>query len=175
MPAILNRVTRCDLLAFRWCMARKRYAEIASVSRWISKAGDGYLYALAGVLLLWLEPQYGPGFAAALLLAFAIELPVYLLCKNTVKRRRPAQAIAGFQAFLQPSDTFSFPSGHTAAAFLFATLVAAYYPAFAPPAYTAALLIGCSRVLLGVHFPSDILAGMVLGLASAELALWWIS
>lgn len=172
MPTIVDRVTKCDLIAFRWCISRRCYTEIATLSRWISKTGDGYLYALIGVLLWWLETQYGPQFAGVLLLAFAIELPTYLVCKNTVKRHRPADAIAGFDPFLQPSDKFSFPSGHTAAAFLFASLVSFYYPLFALPAYGAACLIGCSRVLLGVHFPTDIVAGIVLGLVSVELALW---
>ncbi|ALP53048.1 Type II phosphatidic acid phosphatase [Candidatus Tenderia electrophaga] len=174
MPTIVNTVTKCDLIAFRWCMSRKRHAEIARLARWISKTGDGYLYALIGVLLLWLDAESGPPFALALLLAFAVELPTYLVSKNTVRRHRPADAIVGFSSFLQPSDKFSFPSGHTAAAFLFANVVAFYYPAYALPAYSAACLIGVSRVLLGVHFPSDIVAGMALGLVSAELALWML-
>lgn len=173
MLTIVDKVNQYDQIAFRWCMSRKRYAEIATLSKWISRTGDGYLYALIGVWLLWLDEQHGTLFALTLLLAFAIELPSYLLCKNMVKRNRPADAIVGFNSFLTPSDKFSFPSGHTAAAFLFASIVAFYYPAWAIPAYGTAFLIGASRVLLGVHFPTDILAGMALGLISAELALWW--
>lgn len=171
----IDKVTKCDLIAFRWCMSRKRCAEIASAARWVSKTGDGHVYVIAGLALWWLEKQFGAQFAATLLLAFAIELPSYLVCKNTVKRNRPADAIEGFNSFLKPSDKFSFPSGHTAAAFLFASIVSFYYPPFSLLTYSTAFLIGCSRVLLGVHFPSDILAGMFLGLTSAELALWFLT
>ena len=68
----------------------------------------------------------------------------------------------------------SFPSGHTAAAFVFATLVAAFYPPFALPAYLMATLIGFSRVMLGVHYPSDIAAGALLGVVCCETALYWV-
>lgn len=172
MPNIVNVVTKYDQVAFHWCMSCSCYRKIATASRWISKSGDGYLYIIVGLLLLWMEKQYGSQFALTLLLAFAIELPTYIVCKNSVKRNRPADAIAGVNSLLKPSDKFSFPSGHTAAAFLFASIIAFYYPQFSGLAYTAAVLIGCSRVLLGVHFPTDILAGMALGLVSAELALW---
>ena len=175
MPTVVNSVTKIDLIAFRWFMSRKRYAEIASVARWISKTGDGHIYIAVGLLLWWLEKQFGEQFAAALLLAFAIELPIYLVSKNTVRRNRPADVISDFDAFLKPSDKFSFPSGHTAAAFLFASIISFYYPEFALLVYSAAFMIGCSRVLLGVHFPTDILAGLALGLVSAELALWLLS
>ena len=52
-----------------------------------------------------------------------------------------------------------------------ATMVSYYYPPFTPLAYLIATMIGSSRVLLGVHFPTDILAGMILGLVSAYSAL----
>ena len=162
MPSIFNVVTKYDQAAFQWCVSHRCSREIAAASKWISKSGDGYLYVIAGLLLSWLEKNDGPQFTSTLLLAFAIELPTYLVCKNTVRRNRPADALACFNAFLKPSDKFSFPSGHTAAAFLFASIVAFYYPVFTLPAYSMAFLVGCSRVLLGVHFPTDILIRMQL-------------
>jgi undecaprenyl-diphosphatase len=75
-------------------------------------------------LLLWMA---GSGdavpFAQVLLLALAQERALYFCLKNTLKRRRPQNAIPGFHALIAPSDEFSFPWGHTSAAFLRATTV----------------------------------------------------
>jgi undecaprenyl-diphosphatase len=152
-------------------MSRKRAAKIAAVSRLFSRLGDGYCYALLGLSLVWLEQQSGSDFLRTGLIAFAIELPVYLLGKNLIRRQRPCDAIFDINAFLVPSDKFSFPSGHTAAAFVMAALCGFYYPDFGAFAYILATMIGSSRILLGVHYPTDILAGMVLGLSSFEIAV----
>jgi len=171
MVTLIATVNKFDLAAFKWCMSRKHAASIAAVSRWISGLGDGYLYALIGLLLLWIDTEVSSAMLITTLVAFAIELPCYLIFKNGIKRNRPAEAIQGFNAFLVPSDKFSFPSGHTAAAFLMATMIAIHFPSFALLAFTLATLIGTSRVLLGVHFPTDILAGVVLGVSSALIAI----
>lgn len=174
MFAFVESVKKADLIAFRWCMARKHSADIAAISRWISRLGDGYCYLLLTLLLIAFEVHHSDKLFSAALAAFAIELPLYLLFKNTIRRNRPADALGGFNAFLAPADKFSFPSGHTAAAFLMATLIASFYPEQTLLGYSIAALIGSSRVLLGVHFPTDIIAGIVLGVGSAALALEYL-
>ncbi|HEY5601707.1 MAG TPA: phosphatase PAP2 family protein [Gammaproteobacteria bacterium] len=171
MAILLEKINRFDIVAFKWCLSRKYSEQVAKVSRWISRLGDGVYYLIFGLLLLWLEPVHGQAFFQAALLGFAFELPVYLILKNSIKRQRPNDVIQEFVAYLVPSDKFSFPSGHTAAAFVMATMITYYYPPYSSLAYVLAVLIGGSRVLLGVHFPTDILAGIVLGLASAYTAL----
>ncbi len=172
MITFISTVNKFDLAAFRWCMSRKYIADIASVSRWISKLGDGHLYVLVGGLLYWLDTMVSNAMLKTALLAFAIELPLYLALKNSIKRNRPSDVIYGFKSFLVPSDKFSFPSGHTAAAFLMASVSAFYYPPLFGIVFLIAALIGVSRVLLGVHFPTDIVAGIVLGSGSALIAIY---
>jgi undecaprenyl-diphosphatase len=137
----------------------------------MSKTGDGHLYLVLGVMLWWLEPKNGALFLYSGLLAYMLEIPVYLLLKNSLKRERPCLHMSEFRAHIVPSDKFSLPSGHTAAAFLMASLIAHFYPNLGAVAYMWAFCIGCSRVLLGVHYPSDILAGALLGMTIFGMSL----
>jgi len=171
MAILLEKINYIELCAFKWCLSRRYSKQVARISRWVSRLGDGIYYLIFGLVLIYFEVSNGKPFFYACLLGFALELPTYLVVKNTIKRQRPHDAIQEFVAYLVPSDKFSFPSGHTAAAFVMATTIAQFYPPFAFLAYTVALMIGMSRVLLGVHFPTDILAGMVLGFVSAKTTL----
>jgi undecaprenyl-diphosphatase len=80
-----------------------------------------------------------------------------------------------FDAWIVPSDKFSFPSGHTAAAFLFAWMIHTIYPTFSVIAFIWAALVGLSRVLQGVHYPTDIVAGAALGSSCAYLSINYFS
>ncbi len=163
-------LTAFDLFAFNWCLGLPQAPQMALISRQISRLGDGGFYLLLGVFLAIFEPISGMAFLIAGLFAYSIELPLYLLLKNTIKRDRPCESLS-IEAYIVPSDKFSFPSGHSAAAFVFAVLIAHFYPAYAEFVYSCALMVGVSRILLGVHYPSDIVAGGVLGLCSATFAL----
>ncbi|MDY6891169.1 MAG: phosphatase PAP2 family protein [Pseudomonadota bacterium] len=167
----LQKLNAFDTRAFFWCNDYSQHAPVKTGSRWVSRLGDGGLYLLLGLTLALWEPEDGPAFLQVGLLAYAIELPLYFLLKNTIRRDRPCHRLAGFRAAIEPSDKFSFPSGHTSAAFVFAMLLSQFYPALMVPGFILALLIGAARVLLGVHYPTDIAAGALLGVVSALLAL----
>lgn len=141
---------------------------------WISHSGNGYYYPAVPVVLLLFDPQKAGAFFLAGLLAFAIELPLYKLLKNRIRRNRPCEVLSGIHGRISPSDKFSFPSGHTAAACVMATLLGYFFPILAMPLFSWALLVGFSRIYLGVHYPTDVLAGLVIGLFSASSALIFV-
>jgi len=165
-----NKLQQLDTLLFFKCHRLTNHF-VKDMSIWVSRSGDGYAYLILASILLWADQSWGKSFFQTALIAFAIELPVYLLLKNMVKRHRPFNKLSQFSSHISPSDKFSMPSGHTAAGFVFSTTLAYFYPEFSGLVYSWAILIGLSRVFLGVHFPGDIIAGGLLGYSSAQLAL----
>lgn len=167
---LLNTAIQYDHSSFDWCQRRRRRNALVLVSRQISRSADGYLYLLFGVVAL--SQQYYQVFEIAVI-AFVLERTLYLFLKRRVRRNRPPDAIPGFCSIIQASDKFSFPSGHTSAAFLMAGLLLSSFPATVWFMYPWACCVAWSRVMLGVHFPSDTVAGAVLGSSTAFLCSTW--
>jgi len=70
-----------------------------------------------------------------------------------------------------PSDKFSLPSGHSAGAFVVATILTMYFPAFMAVWFIWAAGVAASRVIVGVHYPADVIVGAVIGSSCAVLAV----
>jgi len=130
--------------------------------------GHGVVLALLvlGPMALWDRPRLR-AHAVAMVLSVALGALAVEGLKSAVDRERPAAHFAGRGVEVRmPAEKLydrSFPSGHAQAAAGAATYVALLYPGLAPWAVFGAVLVGWSRIYLGVHFPLDVLAGALVG------------
>lgn len=167
---VIRSIHRCDVSIFMWVASRKTQDQMVRIAKVVSRTANGPLYL---ALMIWLAISNQPtdaGFLSCLLLGFALERPIYLVLKNLFKRSRPYVAL-NTQNFITPGDRFSFPSGHTSAAFLVATLISSFHPWLVPLTLLWASMVGMARVVLGVHFPTDTLIGALMGSGLAFISM----
>ena len=172
LDSALERVQHWDKRVCLRCNRALRYRTLPQTCRAISRLGDGiFWYALMLALLLLRDDavrpvlhMVGTGLACT---------TVYMLLKRGTLRPRPYQVHAIIARGASPLDTYSFPSGHTLHAVGFSVVGLAYFPWLAALLVPFTLLTAASRVVLGLHYPSDVLAGAVLGslIGAASLAL----
>jgi undecaprenyl-diphosphatase len=146
---------------------------LLAVLRVSSRLGDGELWV---ALILALPLLYGTAAIRVSLIMAATGLSGYLVyksLKSTLVRERPYIRHTGIDMAMSPLDRYSFPSGHTLHAVNFAWQAVAHYPQLAWVLVPAASLIALSRVVLGLHYPTDVVAGAAIGavLAGCGLAI----
>jgi undecaprenyl-diphosphatase len=116
------------------------------------------------VVFLWFKKMPGLALFLASGLTVAISDFSGALLKELIARDRPCHVLANVKDIANCSNSFSFPSNHAINSFAFATIVTLAYRNLAFFLYILALLIGYSRVYLGVHYPTDVLSGALCGI-----------
>ena len=135
----------------------------------LAHSGDSWFWGIGLAIVAWRGNVFWRSWAIHILISIAVLAVVVLTLKLLVRRRRPP---GEWGAIYRSADPHSFPSGHAARTVLLAVLMTAWGPAWAAPlAILWAPLVALARVALGVHYLSDILAGGLLGLAAAVVAV----
>ncbi len=158
-----------------WCLRANRWGHWRGLRRYfavVSRLGDGaFWYALMAALVAF-DGWRGLAASAHLAATGAVALLLYKLLKRWTRRPRPFASDARIRAWVAPLDEFSFPSGHTLHAVAFTIVALAHYPMLAGLLVPFAASVAASRVVLGLHYPSDVLAALGIGTALASLSLW---
>ena len=139
----------------------------------VSRLGDGGFWYLL-MLLLAVSGEATALVAFQMAVTGLVATVLYKTIKTRLSRERPYIVYEGIELGTAPLDRYSFPSGHTLHAVCFTILAAAHVPELAVVLVPFSLLVGASRVVLGLHYPTDVVAGALIGasLAVASLKAW---
>lgn len=159
----------------RWLMERFSHPVLDEMMQFVSSLGNkGIIWIGIGILLLLLgvknKKRRNGGLLVLLSLA-ANFLACNVILKPLVDRTRPYYVLE-YTPLIPPVGDPSFPSGHTAASFAAATAIYAINKKWGIAAYLFAAIMGFSRLYLGVHFPTDVLFGAMVGMAVAKIVVY---
>lgn len=155
----------------RWIHRAGHCRPMRSLFSVVGRLGDGMIWYL---LLLYLPMAEGKnGLVAAISMAFGalFGLLIYKTLKTFLVRERPFISYPDIHCLSAPLDRYSFPSGHTLHAVFFAVVAVAWFPQLGPLLYGFAAMIALSRPVLGLHYPTDVVVGGLIGWALALFVL----
>ena len=158
-----------------WLREMVCHPALDGVMKFVSKLGNhGMIWIVIGVLFLLMGFRKKVWFRNGLLVLFSL-LADLILCNKMLKplfdRTRPYYVL-DYEPMIPPVGDASFPSGHTAVSFAAATAIYAINKKWGIAAYAFAVLMGFSRLYLGVHFPLDVFCGAIVGTVAAKLVLF---
>ena len=147
-----------------------QYRLIRDVFRLVSRLGDGMFWYGLMTLILITKGAEGLTPVLHMVVAGLAGTILYKWLKGKTLRPRPYEVRQDIRLTGKPLDKFSFPSGHTLHAVVFTAVALNYYPQLSIILLPFTAMVGLSRVVLGLHYPSDVLAGALIGLLISGLS-----
>ena len=166
-----NIFDRADNLERYLCVLlnnSSQYVFIKLFFRVISRLGDGIFWYAIATFMFFAQKSYE---VLHIMLTGLCVLVIYKFLKKRLVRERPFINCDVIQQAAPALDRYSFPSGHTMHAVAFAIMFSAYLPGLSSLVWGFAIFVAMSRVILGLHYPTDIAAGALLGACIANLSL----
>lgn len=161
---MIDYITRIDFSILDFIQGNLRTDLLDSVMAFLSHIGEGGLvWFLIAIPMLFFKKTRVCGVVMILSMGITLLLGEFLL-KNLVGRVRPCNINAEIEILVKRPSSFSFPSGHTSSSFASATTIFQWNKKYGVLALVLAALIGFSRLYNYVHFPTDVLAGMLFGI-----------
>jgi len=163
-----------DLFEYRLCALIHRGGQWPAVRvafSWVSRLGDGPIWYAMLLGLPFMAGRTGLSASLSMALGALAGLAIYKTLKRCLVRERPYISHADINCLTAPLDRYSFPSGHTLHAVFFAVMGSTWFPPLAPVLFSFAVLVAVSRPLLGLHYPTDVLVGALIGWVLAESIL----
>ena len=171
----MDAVFQFDSSILLWIQDSVRGGFLTPVMTVITHLGDkGIFWILLTLALLIVRKTRPLGVLCAVSMVIGL-IVTNLIIKNWVARIRPYELVHGLECIVAKADDFSFPSGHTTNSLACAWVLFRRAPKkWGVPALVLAILIALSRLYVGIHYPTDVLGGAVIGIGSACLALWLV-
>ena len=164
-----------DRFETRYCIlinSSSRQTFIRLFFRAVSRLGNGVFWYSLLLLLPYLHGAQGYIEAAHVIATGLVGVVIYKFLKTRLVRERPFISCDVIQKAAPVLDRYSFPSGHTLHAFSFSIMLSYYIPEVASLVWGFTALVALSRVVLGLHYPTDVFAGALLGSTISSLSLF---
>lgn len=170
MKGLIKGINNQDIRIFYLFNNSFRCKTLDRIMPYMTRLGGAFFTVTFSLILLIYSNIYKQNIGYKCAISLASSHLLVQILKRTFTRPRPFDALINVNAHINDLKDYSFPSGHTTAAFSLTVPIAAMMPQFAPVLLFIALSVGISRVYLGVHYPTDIFVGAFIGTTAAMLS-----